>query len=322
MCVFLCIARNYKATFKDSVSACKKLSKQEKKRRIEFLTEVGVQRPRAGNPNFVGYLKYDERLLIADYLEVCHFLHLPFNADSLRGLVATIAEQNGHKDPVVGRHWIKAFMEEFPRLGFYKVSNISIARAKQATTKVRDKHFGKLEALFQRLVQMKVMSEYEMKYEKDKNCFYMDEQGGGTEKTKKKVIGVAHQHGMCIYLFVINHSMYGCSSIDTMRSLQRTCVSITGLHDRSTKITTGDSQDCFHTTGAVVINYHMIAGVFMIQSETSMSEDNSKYIPDDWGMGANKKGMNTTLYVSVSVDVHETIHMHTCTHEHTYHQDQ
>ena len=24
----------------------------------------------------------------------------------------------------------------------------------------------------------------------------MDEQGGGTEKTKKKVIGVAHDHGM------------------------------------------------------------------------------------------------------------------------------
>ena len=120
--------------------------------------------------------------------------------------------------------------------------------------------------------------------------------------------------------------MYVHRAIATMPSLQRTCVSITGLHDRSTKITTGDSQDCFHTTGAVVINYHMIAGVFMIQSETSMSEDNSKYIPDDWGMGANKKGMNTTLHASVSpcmsVNVHEAMHMHTCTHEHTYHQDQ
>ena len=97
--------------------------------------------------------------MIADYLEVCHFLHLPFNADSLRGLVCSIAEENGHKDPVVSRHWITAFMDEFPRLGFYKVSNISIARAKQATKKVRDKHFGKLQALLERLVEMKVLTE-------------------------------------------------------------------------------------------------------------------------------------------------------------------
>ena len=155
----------------------------------------GVNRPSAGNPNFVGYLKYDERALIADYLEVCHFLHMPFNADSLRGLVATIAEEHGHKNVVVSRCWINAFMREFPKLGFYKVSNISIARAKQATTKVRDKHFGKLQTLTDRLVQMKVLSVYDAKYSKDKYSFYMDEQGGGTEKTKKKVIGTAQQHG-------------------------------------------------------------------------------------------------------------------------------
>ena len=183
----------------------KKLSADEKKRRVQFLLENGVRRKLVGNPNFKRYLKYDERLLLADYLEVCHFLHLPFNADSLRGLVATIAEQNGIKDAVVSRHWIKVFFEEFPQLGFYKVSNISIARAKQATAKVRDCHFGKLEALFARLVQMNVMTEYDRQYRKDEISFYMDEQGGGTEKTKKKVIGVKQHHGIfCLfdYLFV------------------------------------------------------------------------------------------------------------------------
>ena len=73
-----------------------------------------------------------------------------------------------------------------------------------------------------------------------------------------------------------------------------------GLHARSTKITAGDSQDTFHTTGAVVINYHKIAGVFMIQSDDSVNEDNmeQEHIPEDWGMGANKKGsMTLKLFV-------------------------
>ena len=165
----------YQATFNDSVRNLKKLSVEEKKKRVQFLLDNSVHRKPVGNPNFKRYLKYNERLLIADYLEVCHFLHLPFNADSLRGLVAAIAEENGVKDAVVSRHWINVFFKEFPQLGFYKVSNISIARAKQATAKVRDCHFGKLEALFDRLVQMQVLTEYERQYEKDKLMFFFDE---------------------------------------------------------------------------------------------------------------------------------------------------
>ena len=154
---------------------------------MQFLLDNGVRRKPVGNPNFKRYLKYDERLLIADYLEVCHFLHLPFNADSLRGLVAAIAEENGVKDAVVSGHWINVFFKEFPQLGFYKVSNISIARAKQATAKVRDCHFGKLEALFDRLVQMQVLTEYERQYEKDKMIFFLMNKGEGQKKLRRKL---------------------------------------------------------------------------------------------------------------------------------------
>ena len=159
------------------------------------ITTNGVDRATMGNPNFKGYLKYDERALLADYLEVCHFLHLPFNTPSFRGLVTSIAEANGHKNVKVSRCWINAFLEEFNHLGFYKVSNISIARARQATVKVRDKHFGKCQALLERLVEMGVLSEYEKNYELDQLSFYMDEQGGGTEKTKSRVLGTSQKDG-------------------------------------------------------------------------------------------------------------------------------
>ena len=66
-----------------------------------------------------------------------------------------------------------------------------------------------------------------------------------------------------------------------------------GFGVRSTKITTGDSKDVFHTTGAVVINNHLIAGCFMIQSDGSLSEDNTEHLPEHWGCGANKKGSMT-----------------------------
>ena len=191
----MCVARNYKKNFGDSVVDCKRLSAQEKKRWLDQITTADVKRKALGNENFVSYLKYDERALLADYLEVCHFLHLPFNVDSFRGLVLAIATANGHKHAVVSRVWIKAFLEEFNHLGFYKVSNISIARAKQATAKVWDAHFGKVQALLKRMVEMRVLTEYEKNYELDKLSFYMDEQGGGTEKTKKKVLGAKQQDG-------------------------------------------------------------------------------------------------------------------------------
>ena len=116
---------------------------------MDHITTNGAKRPNLGNPNFSGYLKYDERALLADYLEVCHYLHLPFNVDSFRGLVTSIAVANGHKNVRVSRCWINAFFEEFKHLGFYKVSNINIARARKATAQVRDTHFGKLQALLE-----------------------------------------------------------------------------------------------------------------------------------------------------------------------------
>ena len=115
---------------------CKRLSSAEKKRRLHQITRQGPKRKAMGNPNFKRYLKYDERTLLADYLEVCHFLHLPFNVDSFRGLVTSIAEANGHTNVSVSRCWINAFMQEFEQLGFYKVNNMSIARAKQTTVEV------------------------------------------------------------------------------------------------------------------------------------------------------------------------------------------
>lgn len=182
---------------------------------MDQVTTNGVKRRALGNPNFKRYLKYDERALLADYLEVCHFLHLPFNVHSFRGLVTSIAVANGHKNVRVSRCWINAFLEEFSHLGFYKVSNISIARAKQATAKVRDKHFGKLQALLERMVEMDVITEYEKNYELDKLSFYMDEQGGGTEKTKKKVIGTKQKHGtehivVSVHMQIIQYTNYTC----------------------------------------------------------------------------------------------------------------
>ena len=188
-------ARNYRKNFGDTVKDCKSLSNNEKKRRLEQITTNGVKRTAMGNPQWERYLKHDERLLIADYLEVCHFLHLPFNVESFRGLIKSIASANGHKNVTVSRCWINAFFEEFPQLGLYKVSNISIARARQATVKVRDQHFGKLQALLARLVEMDVLTEYEKNYELDRLSFFMDEQGGGTEKTKSRVIGTKQKDG-------------------------------------------------------------------------------------------------------------------------------
>lgn len=99
-------ARNYQKNFGDTVKDCKILTKKERKRRLEQVTTNGVKRVAMGNPNFKRYLKYDERALIADYLEVCHFLHLPFNVHSFRGLVTSIAIANGHKNVRVSRCWI------------------------------------------------------------------------------------------------------------------------------------------------------------------------------------------------------------------------
>ena len=158
--ILLRSARNYKKNFGDTVKEAKLLTKKEREQRLQQITTSGVDRTAMGNPNFKTYLKYDERALLADYLQVCHFLHLPFNVHSFRGLVTSIAEANGHKNVKVSRCWIKAFLEEFKHLGFYKVSNISIARARQATVKVRDKHFGKLQALLERLVEMESLTDY------------------------------------------------------------------------------------------------------------------------------------------------------------------
>ena len=44
---------------------------------------------------------------------------------------------------------------------------------------------------------MGVLTAYEKKYELDKLSFYMDEHGGGTEKTKGKVIGSKQKDGQC-----------------------------------------------------------------------------------------------------------------------------
>ena len=38
---------------------------------------------------------------------------------------------------------------------------------------------------------------------------------------------------------------------------------------------------------------HMHAGCFIIQSDGSISLDNSEFIPDEWGLAANKKGSMT-----------------------------
>lgn len=113
------------------------------------------------------------------------------------------------------------------------------------------------------------MTAYERDYELDRLTWYYDEMGGGVEGKRNKVLAGA---------------------------------AIPGEHHRPCVITTGDGQDAFHTTAGIFINNHSMDKPFMVQSGTTVNENNSMNLPDDWSCGANKKGsMTVELFMSLCI---------------------
>ena len=89
-----------------------------------------------------------------------------------------------------------------------------------------------MQELLDRLVSSGILTAYQRRYELDKFVWYYDEMGGGVEAKRKKVMGSAPTPGE---------------------------------HYRPCVITTGDTQDPFHTSMGVFVNNHLLDKTFMIQ---------------------------------------------------------
>ena len=125
------------------------------------------------------------------------------------------------------------------------------------------------QALLDRLVESEVLSAYERDYELDKLTWYYDEMGGGVEAKRNKVLGRAPTPGE---------------------------------HYRACVVTTGDTQDPFHTSEGIFVNNHLLDKPFMIQSGKTVNRNNALNLPDDWGCGANPKGsMTVDLFMSLCI---------------------
>ena len=75
-----------------------------------------------------------------------------------------------------------------------------------------------------------------------------------------------------------------------------------GEHYRPCVVTTGDTQDPFHTTVGIFINNHLLDKPFVIQSGSTVNRNNSDNLPDDWSCGATGKGsMTVDLFMSLCV---------------------
>ena len=64
----------------------------------------------------------------------------------IQGLVCAIAMANGrHDNPVASDFYVREFLKRHPEIVEMKTANVGHHRAKQATTKVRDAVFEKLQ---------------------------------------------------------------------------------------------------------------------------------------------------------------------------------
>lgn len=163
------VGKKYKSMFGDSIGNAKNLNRKERERRLLIIKE-GVVLSRPGNPNFQPYLTPDEDDMVACLLATCSYMHMPFDRVCFRGLIVSIAEvvvvvvvalaavyttshnihhtisqANGHKNASACDYYVRQFMDRHPELGEFKMSNVSVKRAKQATTEIRDAVFGKLQ---------------------------------------------------------------------------------------------------------------------------------------------------------------------------------
>ena len=92
------------------------------------------------------------------------------------------------------------------------------------------------------------MTPYERDYELDRCFWFYDEMGGGVEGKRNKVMASAPKPGE---------------------------------HYRPCVVTTGDSQDSFHTSMGIFANAHLLDKPFVIQSATTVNKNNSENLPED-----------------------------------------
>ena len=282
----------YKRKFGESIALAKRLSAESRKQRLKIISDEWIIMGKPGNPSWKPYLTADEEKLIVSFLKTCNFMHMPFNRDAFKvsihacmythiyelppthtcthvhhtylltthtrtrtqGLVCSIAKANGaHDNPVASNYYVREFLKRHPGLTELKTSSVGHHRAKQATKKVRDAVFKKLQVssyatrlhsqhidllttliqdMLDRLVASEVLTAYERDYELDKLTWYYDEMGGGVEGKRNKVLGSAP---------------------------------VAGKHYRSCVVTTGDTQDAFHTSMGIFANNHLLDKAFMIQ---------------------------------------------------------
>ena len=213
--IHITLRRHFAKTTGHAVKEIQNLTATEKQSARVKINEYVL--PKKGNPNFKTYLEYDEEEFVVILLEEFEQLGVPFNKESLKLFIVTIAECGGHNDVQISNHYIRNFLQRHPHLGFQKSSNIGIRRAKQANIKVRNAVFKKKQQLLDKLVHQGILTEYERKHELDKLTLNFDEMGGGTEGKRAKHIGKR------------------------------------GRKHRTLVVTTGDKQDVFHTTAVIIV---------------------------------------------------------------------
>ena len=105
-------------------------------------------------------------------------------------------------------------------------------------------------------------------YELDLLMWFYDEMGSGVERKRNKVLATSPKPG---------------------------------VHYRSCIVTTGDSQDAFHTNMGIFVCNHRQGKHFMIQSGNTVNRNNALNLSDYWGCGANAKGSMTVDLLNVLV---------------------
>jgi len=122
------------------------------------------------------------------------------------------------------------------------------------------------QALLDRLVSSNILSAYERDYELDKLSWYYDEMGGGVEGKRAKNLGsrpVAGRHYRpCMITTGNSHS-----HAHTLTHTPFITFNLTHLC-----LTTGDSQDAFHTSFGIFANNHTLDKPFAIQSDNTVSK--------------------------------------------------
>ena len=74
----------YKRKFGESIALAKKLSLKVREQRLQQVEDEWIIMGRPGNPAWKPYLTRDEEKLIASFLQMCHYMHMPFNRDAFK----------------------------------------------------------------------------------------------------------------------------------------------------------------------------------------------------------------------------------------------